>query len=174
MVFLYTKKQYHSWKTKRTISREVKDLGYLGKDSFQYPREPSSPSKGSLNFVKKNYRKNMELDPRFDIYFIKIYYKDWFVEKGQAPFKKCNICLADFGFDDELRRISACKHTFHRKCLLKHLEMHEKCPICLRDTSFEAQGKIVDRRSPKKLGERPPKPSQDSSEIYDPDRSFLP
>ena len=107
-------------------------------------------------------------------FFIKIYYKDWFVEKGQAPFKKCNICLADFGFDDELRRISACKHTFHRKCLLKHLEMHEKCPICLRDTSFEAQGKIVDRRSPKKLGERPPKPSQDSSEIYDPDRSFLP
>ncbi|KAB0349654.1 hypothetical protein FD755_005922 [Muntiacus reevesi] len=39
------------------------------------------------------------------------------------------LCLEDFKPRDELG-ICPCKHAFHRKCLIKWLEVRKVCPLC--------------------------------------------
>ncbi|GAB1286924.1 RING finger protein 24 [Apodemus speciosus] len=41
----------------------------------------------------------------------------------------CAVCLEDFKPRDELG-ICPCKHAFHRKCLVKWLEVRKVCPLC--------------------------------------------
>uniref|UniRef100_A0A5F8GQB5 RING finger protein 24 n=2 Tax=Metatheria TaxID=9263 RepID=A0A5F8GQB5_MONDO len=41
----------------------------------------------------------------------------------------CAVCLEDFKPKDELG-ICPCKHAFHRKCLIKWLEVRKVCPLC--------------------------------------------
>ncbi|XP_040131276.2 RING finger protein 24 isoform X1 [Ictidomys tridecemlineatus] len=41
----------------------------------------------------------------------------------------CAVCLEDFKPRDELG-ICPCKHAFHRKCLIKWLEVRKVCPLC--------------------------------------------
>ncbi|KAF7473558.1 Hypothetical predicted protein [Marmota monax] len=44
-------------------------------------------------------------------------------------FQLCAVCLEDFKPRDELG-ICPCKHAFHRKCLIKWLEVRKVCPLC--------------------------------------------
>ncbi|XP_059821662.1 RING finger protein 24 isoform X1 [Hypanus sabinus] len=41
----------------------------------------------------------------------------------------CAVCLEEFKSKDELG-ICPCKHAFHRKCLIKWLEVRKVCPLC--------------------------------------------
>ncbi|KAJ7993950.1 hypothetical protein DPEC_G00259990 [Dallia pectoralis] len=41
----------------------------------------------------------------------------------------CAVCLEDFKFKDELG-VLPCQHSFHRKCLVKWLEVRCVCPMC--------------------------------------------
>lgn len=41
----------------------------------------------------------------------------------------CAVCLEEFKPKDELG-ICPCKHAFHRKCLIKWLEVRKVCPLC--------------------------------------------
>uniref|UniRef100_A0A3P8UVZ4 Ring finger protein 24 n=1 Tax=Cynoglossus semilaevis TaxID=244447 RepID=A0A3P8UVZ4_CYNSE len=49
---------------------------------------------------------------------------------GVLTLKKiCAVCLEEFKQKDELG-ICPCKHAFHRKCLIKWLEVRKVCPLC--------------------------------------------
>ncbi|XP_006012478.1 RING finger protein 122 isoform X1 [Latimeria chalumnae] len=41
----------------------------------------------------------------------------------------CAVCLEEFKVKDELG-ICPCAHAFHRKCLVKWLEIRSVCPMC--------------------------------------------
>ncbi|XP_071015287.1 RING finger protein 122-like [Oncorhynchus clarkii lewisi] len=41
----------------------------------------------------------------------------------------CAVCLEDFKVKDELG-VLPCQHAFHRKCLVKWLEVRCVCPMC--------------------------------------------
>jgi len=47
--------------------------------------------------------------------------------KGQI---RCNICLKDFGYGEQVRLISTCAHMFHFKCLEMWLQIESACPNC--------------------------------------------
>ncbi|TNN65402.1 RING finger protein 122 [Liparis tanakae] len=41
----------------------------------------------------------------------------------------CAVCLEEFRSRDELG-VCSCSHAFHKKCLLKWLEIRSVCPMC--------------------------------------------
>ncbi|XP_038816174.1 RING finger protein 24-like isoform X2 [Salvelinus namaycush] len=41
----------------------------------------------------------------------------------------CAVCLEEFRTRDELA-VCPCSHAFHKKCLLKWLEIRSVCPMC--------------------------------------------
>ncbi|KAG7263428.1 hypothetical protein CRUP_015528 [Coryphaenoides rupestris] len=41
----------------------------------------------------------------------------------------CAVCLEEFRSRDELG-VCLCSHAFHKKCLLKWLEIRSVCPMC--------------------------------------------
>ncbi|XP_074532393.1 RING finger protein 122-like isoform X2 [Halichoeres trimaculatus] len=41
----------------------------------------------------------------------------------------CAVCLEEFRSRDELG-VCPCSHAFHKKCLLKWLEIRSVCPMC--------------------------------------------
>ncbi|XP_021166469.1 RING finger protein 122 [Fundulus heteroclitus] len=55
----------------------------------------------------------------------------------------CAVCLEEFRTRDELG-VCPCSHAFHKKCLLKWLEIRSVCPMCnkpiLRLRSDDPQG----------------------------------
>lgn len=50
------------------------------------------------------------------------------VSEGQEP--TCSICLDEYINGDELRRLSVCKHMFHRECADLWLRGSHTCPNC--------------------------------------------
>ncbi|XP_046698996.1 RING finger protein 24 isoform X2 [Silurus meridionalis] len=50
-------------------------------------------------------------------------------ETKRAEIRICAVCLEEFKQKDELG-ICPCKHAFHRKCLIKWLEVRKVCPLC--------------------------------------------
>uniref|UniRef100_A0A673YUC3 Ring finger protein 24 n=1 Tax=Salmo trutta TaxID=8032 RepID=A0A673YUC3_SALTR len=49
--------------------------------------------------------------------------------RGPLSMHICAVCLEEFKQKDELG-ICPCKHAFHRKCLIKWLEVRKVCPLC--------------------------------------------
>ncbi|XP_010776809.1 RING finger protein 122, partial [Notothenia coriiceps] len=41
----------------------------------------------------------------------------------------CAVCLDEFRSRDELG-VCSCSHAFHKKCLMKWLEIRSVCPMC--------------------------------------------
>ncbi|RMB90916.1 hypothetical protein DUI87_32514 [Hirundo rustica rustica] len=50
----------------------------------------------------------------------------------------CAVCLEDFRLKEELG-VLPCQHAFHRKCLLKWLEVRCVCPMCNKPTAGPGQ-----------------------------------
>lgn len=50
-------------------------------------------------------------------------------KKSQLYGQTCAVCLEDFKGKDELG-VLPCQHAFHRKCLVKWLEVRCVCPMC--------------------------------------------
>ncbi|XP_054031167.1 RING finger protein 122 [Dryobates pubescens] len=50
----------------------------------------------------------------------------------------CAVCLEDFRLKEELG-VLPCQHGFHRKCLLKWLEVRCVCPMCNKPMAGLAQ-----------------------------------
>ena len=49
---------------------------------------------------------------------------------GDAP-ESCAVCLYDFEVGEEIRRLTNCKHIFHRSCLDRWMDHDQKtCPLC--------------------------------------------
>ncbi|XP_023803767.1 RING finger protein 122-like, partial [Cyanistes caeruleus] len=48
---------------------------------------------------------------------------------SHLPQQACAVCLEDFRLQEELG-VLPCQHAFHRKCLLKWLEVRCVCPMC--------------------------------------------
>lgn len=43
----------------------------------------------------------------------------------------CAVCLYEFEADDKVRRLSNCRHVFHRSCLDRWMEHDQRtCPLC--------------------------------------------
>ncbi|XP_063096152.1 RING finger protein 122 isoform X1 [Cavia porcellus] len=55
-------------------------------------------------------------------------------KKLQLYGQTCAVCLEDFKGKDELG-VLPCQHTFHRKCLVKWLEVRCVCPMCNKPIS---------------------------------------
>ncbi|CAD5170664.1 brassinosteroid-responsive RING protein 1-like [Musa acuminata AAA Group] len=50
---------------------------------------------------------------------------------GQHVGDSCVVCLYEFEAAEEVRRLSNCRHVFHRGCLDRWLEHHQRtCPLC--------------------------------------------
>uniref|UniRef100_A0A8C2JUU6 Ring finger protein 122 n=1 Tax=Cyprinus carpio TaxID=7962 RepID=A0A8C2JUU6_CYPCA len=45
------------------------------------------------------------------------------------PQQTCAVCLEDFKVKDELG-VLPCQHAFHRRCVVKWLEVRCVCPMC--------------------------------------------
>ncbi|EOA27799.1 hypothetical protein CARUB_v10023951mg [Capsella rubella] len=43
---------------------------------------------------------------------------------------ECTVCFEDYKDGEEIRRLSACKHAFHVKCIETWLKDHTNCPNC--------------------------------------------
>ncbi|CAJ1797953.1 unnamed protein product [Sphenostylis stenocarpa] len=43
---------------------------------------------------------------------------------------ECPVCLSVFADGEEVRQLSACKHSFHASCIDLWLNNHSNCPIC--------------------------------------------
>ncbi|TKY66065.1 RING-H2 finger protein ATL33 [Spatholobus suberectus] len=43
---------------------------------------------------------------------------------------ECPVCLSAFADGEEVRQLSACKHSFHASCIDLWLSNHSNCPIC--------------------------------------------
>ncbi|QCE11653.1 RING-H2 finger protein ATL33-like [Vigna unguiculata] len=43
---------------------------------------------------------------------------------------ECPVCLSVFADGEEVRQLSACKHSFHASCINLWLSNHSNCPIC--------------------------------------------
>ena len=85
----------------------------------------------------KIYKKNIELDPRYDLCQEKFKYK--FFEKGKNNSPECNICKVSFSANDQCRRIVACQHIFHEECIKKYLKENDmRCPTCFKIIDFSA------------------------------------
>ncbi|NXP70405.1 RN122 protein, partial [Ramphastos sulfuratus] len=52
----------------------------------------------------------------------------------------CGVCLEDFNMKDELG-VLPCQHGFHRKCLVKWLEVRCVCPMCNKPMAGPAQAR---------------------------------
>ncbi|KAK8606431.1 hypothetical protein V6N13_030714 [Hibiscus sabdariffa] len=47
------------------------------------------------------------------------------------PPESCAVCLYDFEGQDEIRRLTNCRHVFHRSCLDRWMGYDQKtCPLC--------------------------------------------
>ncbi|CAA2994209.1 E3 ubiquitin-protein ligase RHA1B-like [Olea europaea var. sylvestris] len=47
------------------------------------------------------------------------------------PPENCAVCLYEFNGDDEIRRLTNCRHIFHRSCLDRWMDHNQKtCPLC--------------------------------------------
>lgn len=42
----------------------------------------------------------------------------------------CPVCLSAFADGEEVKQLSACKHSFHASCIDLWLNCHANCPIC--------------------------------------------
>ncbi|KAJ0087698.1 hypothetical protein Patl1_31929 [Pistacia atlantica] len=43
---------------------------------------------------------------------------------------ECPVCLSVFTDGEEIKQLSACKHSFHASCIDMWLKSHSNCPIC--------------------------------------------
>ncbi|WOK98741.1 E3 ubiquitin-protein ligase [Canna indica] len=52
--------------------------------------------------------------------------------RRRADADGCAVCLCEFERGDEVRRLSNCRHVFHRGCLDRWVIEHEQstCPLC--------------------------------------------
>ncbi|RZC72721.1 hypothetical protein C5167_048195 [Papaver somniferum] len=51
-------------------------------------------------------------------------------EKIDVP-ESCAVCLYDFENSEEIRRLTNCRHIFHRSCLDRWMDHDQKtCPLC--------------------------------------------
>lgn len=47
------------------------------------------------------------------------------------PPENCAVCLYDFCGEDEIRRLTNCRHIFHRSCVDRWMDHDQKtCPLC--------------------------------------------
>ncbi|XP_056117506.1 RING finger protein 122 [Rhinichthys klamathensis goyatoka] len=51
----------------------------------------------------------------------------------------CAVCLEDFRTKDELG-VLPCQHSFHKRCLVKWLEVRCSCPMCNDNPNSAALG----------------------------------
>lgn len=43
---------------------------------------------------------------------------------------ECPVCLSVFADGEEVKQLSACKHSFHAPCIDMWLKSHSNCPVC--------------------------------------------
>lgn len=47
------------------------------------------------------------------------------------PPENCAVCLYEFSAEDEIRRLTNCRHIFHRSCVDRWMDHDQKtCPLC--------------------------------------------
>ncbi|PWA19529.1 hypothetical protein CCH79_00007075, partial [Gambusia affinis] len=74
----------------------------------------------------------------------------------------CAVCLEDFKVKDELG-VLPCQHAFHRKCLVKWLEVRCVCPMCNKPIAGPPEqhhsiGTLLDELHPSLTAPVPPHP----------------
>ncbi|CAL0302732.1 unnamed protein product [Lupinus luteus] len=52
---------------------------------------------------------------------------------------ECPVCLSVFADGEEIRQLSACKHSFHASCIDMWLSNHSNCPICRANIAAAAK-----------------------------------
>uniref|UniRef100_A0ACD5YN63 Uncharacterized protein n=1 Tax=Avena sativa TaxID=4498 RepID=A0ACD5YN63_AVESA len=51
-------------------------------------------------------------------------------KEEEAADTRCAVCLADYADGDELRLLTGCRHSFHRRCVDDWLRRRPSCPLC--------------------------------------------
>lgn len=47
------------------------------------------------------------------------------------PPESCAVCLYEFSDSEEIRRLTNCRHIFHRECVDRWMDHeHKTCPLC--------------------------------------------
>jgi len=64
-------------------------------------------------------------------------------EEDQLCGEDCPICLCELAEGDEVRRMRACGHTFHRSCIDLWLVRCANCPLCKSEVCCESSTKKV-------------------------------
>uniref|UniRef100_A0A8C9RUB9 Ring finger protein 122 n=1 Tax=Scleropages formosus TaxID=113540 RepID=A0A8C9RUB9_SCLFO len=61
--------------------------------------------------------------------------------------KTCAVCLEDFRLKEELG-VLPCQHAFHRRCLVKWLEVRCVCPMCNKPIAGPLEHQVQDLPPP--------------------------
>ncbi len=61
-----------------------------------------------------------------------------------CTFDECSICLSELNPQSQVSL--ACGHLFHAECIVKHLQMDRRCPLCRHrpQTETEDDGPIIE------------------------------
>ena len=60
---------------------------------------------------------------------IDMYYTEIIVEENKED-EQCPICWDNFEKNQQLMKIQACQHNFHRNCLSQWTQRNQSCPVC--------------------------------------------
>ncbi|KAJ0974447.1 hypothetical protein J5N97_016412 [Dioscorea zingiberensis] len=60
-----------------------------------------------------------------------VHYDELRRQPGHAGSESCAVCLSEFEGQAEVRRLSNCRHVFHRYCLDRWMDHDQRtCPLC--------------------------------------------
>ncbi|KAG0452965.1 hypothetical protein HPP92_025629 [Vanilla planifolia] len=80
------------------------------------------------------------------VHFADLLIGEWENELRLLP-HTCSVCLYDFEQREEVRRLSNCRHVFHRCCLDRWIEYDQRnCPLCRMPLVPKEMREAFDRR----------------------------
>ena len=135
-----------SWCVSSVNQHKEKTTNFVSKYNTTNDTE-SDVKKRKEQFVPLDLHKSAIKIGNYKFYFLKktkenqlVSCQTWKVQKhGPETEERCSICLENYTNKDTAMKIS-CDHTFHKNCLLKWLQQHQRCPLCQNSVELTIYG----------------------------------